>query len=111
MGMDSEIGKHDLNYMVLGHTNFNTYTKLENNMNRMSMYKLVIPGSEIFRVGYVDGGSLRLDTRYSWRRSGEEMARPGIYQQMWKLDKEGNLTSIRQGHAYCSHCDGVKQLV
>ena len=34
-----------------------------------------------------------------------------MYRQMWKLDKEGNYTSIRQGHAYCNLCKDVKQVV
>ena len=30
---------------------------------------------------------------------------------MWKLDREGNLTSIRQGLRYCAHCEQVKEVV
>ena len=39
--------------------------------------------------------------------------RPGIYRNMWKLDKEGNLTKICQGLAHCSAggCDDVKKIV
>ena len=37
--------------------------------------------------------------------------RPGMFRQMWKLDKEDNLVSIRQGLYYCPLCKGVKQTV
>jgi hypothetical protein len=38
-------------------------------------HQLIIPGSNMLRVGYVDGGTLRQDTWYSWRKAGEEVAR------------------------------------
>ena len=34
-----------------------------------------------------------------------------MHRQIWKLDKEGNLTSIRQGLRYCAHCEEVKEVV
>ena len=34
-----------------------------------------------------------------------------MFRQMWKLDKEGNLKSIRQNLHYCRYCGEVKQVV
>ena len=34
-----------------------------------------------------------------------------MFRQTWKFDEKGNFTSIRQGHTYCQHCKGVKQVV
>ena len=38
-------------------------------------YQVIIPGSNLFCVGYLDKGTLRQDTWYSWRKAGEEVAR------------------------------------
>ena len=112
--MESEsMGKYDGEHMVLGHTNFHQHTQWINNTDFtdfISMNKLIIPFSSIFRLGYVDGRTLRQDTWYSWRRRYWEEARPGMLRQMWKLDKEGNFTIIRKAHAYCEKCEGVKQI-
>ena len=110
--MESEsMGKYDGEHMVLGHTNFHQHTQWINNIDFISMNKLIIPFSSIFRLGYVDGRTLRQDTWYSWRRRYWEAARPGMYRQMWKLDKEGNFTSIRQALIHCPQCEEVKQIV
>ena len=37
--------------------------------------------------------------------------RPGIYRNMWKLDKDGNMTKTCQGLAHCANCDDVKKVV
>ena len=90
---------------MLGHTNFNKNGQLADSMNLLSMnevknhflssksvkgesiacckpcpmlissHQVIIPGSNLFRVGYLDGGTLRQDTWYSWRTRGEEVAR------------------------------------
>ena len=110
--MESEsIGKHNGQCIVLGHTNFIKNAHAGRNINFLSMNKLIVPFSNIFRLGYVDGRTLRQDTWYTWRRRYWEEPRQEIYQQTWKLDKEGNLTSIRQVHFYCAHCEDVKQVV
>ena len=41
----------------------------------ISLHQVIIPGSNLFRVDYLDGGTLRQDTWYSWRRRGEQVAR------------------------------------
>ena len=110
--MESEsIGKHNGQCIVLGHTNFIKNAHAGRNINFLSMNKLIVPFSNIFRLGYVDGRTLRQDTWYTWRRKYWEEPRQEIYQQTWKLDKEGNLTSIRQVHFYCAHCKDVKQVI
>ena len=43
--------------------------------NLYPKHQLIIPGSNLFRAGYLDGGTLRLDTCYSWRREEEKVAR------------------------------------
>ena len=43
--------------------------------NILKHHQLIIPGSNIFRVGYVDRGTLRQDIWYSWRRNFWEVAR------------------------------------
>ena len=96
--------------MIFGHKNYIKNGQPEKNMNSLSMDKLIIPGSNVFRVCYMDGGKLRQDTSFSWRRAGEEVARPGIYRLVWKLDKEGNLESTHEGLVYCAHCEDVKEV-
>ena len=72
-------GRTALNVMVIGHKNYIKNGQPEKNLdqkrNSLSMDELIIPGSNLFRVGYLDGGTLRQDTWYSWRRTGEEVAR------------------------------------
>ena len=109
-------GRTALNVMVIGHKNYikNGQPKKDfaQKRNSLSMDELIIPGSNLFRVCYMDdGGKLREDTSFSWRRAGEEVARPGIYRKMWKLDEEGNLESTHEGLLYCAHCKDVKKIV
>ena len=87
-------------------------------------HQVIIPGSNLFRVGYMDGGTLRQDTWYSWRRTGEEVARsifffwdfPILIQarnafanvevgQGWELDKDP------PGSPLLSSLEGVKYVV
>ena len=93
-------------------------------------HKVMVPGSNLFCVGHLDRGALRQDAWYSWRWPGEKTARkkriifkkiliflilihfrPGIYRNMWKLDKEGNMTKTCQGLAHCANCEDVKKVV
>ena len=75
---------------VLGHTNFNSNAQQENNLRKfstrtvtmifkvissMSDNQVMVPDSNIFRVGYMDGQTLKQDTWYSWRIVGEELIR------------------------------------
>ena len=107
-----QVGKPDVSHMVLGHTNLNKNSQWTNmRSTNMSMKKLIIPFSTLFRLGYVDGRTLRQDTWYSWRRRYCETPRLGMSRQTWKLDNEGNLTTIRQAHVYCTQCKEVKQVV
>ena len=38
-------------------------------------HQMIIPGSEVFHVGFMENGTLRQDIYYSWRKSGEDKAR------------------------------------
>ena len=49
--------------------------RLENKLHNNNVKELIIPGSNIFCVGYLDRGTVRQDIWYSWRRSENEMAR------------------------------------
>ena len=105
-------GRTVVHCMIFGHKNYIKNGQPHKNMNSLSMDELIVPGSNLFRVCYMDdGGKLREDTSFSWRRAGEEVARPGINRKMWKLDKEGNLESTHEGLLCCAHCKDVKKIV
>ena len=61
----TETGQADTSmtsYMVLGHTKFNKNS--QRNKILFSMNKLIIPDSNLFHIGFVDGRTLRQDTWY-----------------------------------------------
>ena len=94
-------GRAVLNCMILGHKNYIKNAQADN-MNLLSMKEFIVPGSNIFRISYMDGVKLRKDTSFSWRRAGEKVVRQGLNRLMWKLDTEGNLRSTHEGLFYCA---------